>query len=766
MHSKPGRNDACPCGSGKKYKKCCLQQALARPTASEPPVDMNELFTLHKARRYAELETQAGALIERHRDSGPLWKMLGLALWMQGKDALQALEASARLMPEDPEAHTNLGNWLRAIGRLEDAAAAHRRAIASDADYADAHNNLGSVLHDLGRLDEAEASYQRALAIKPDFALAHDNLGIALFGLGQLDEALASHRRALALQPDRAETYRHVGNALRDLGRLEEAAAGYRRALELNPNDLEAHHCLGSVLLALGRAAEGVPSFRRALELKPNSAEVHNNLGNALLRLGQPQEAVGSYLKAIAIKPGFAKAHGNLGSAYRDLWQLDEAETAMRRALEIEPKQAEFHTNLGMVQRLRGRPLDAEASCRRALELNPSLPAAHVLLAELQADRGLFAEAEISFKRAIAIEPNAAQAWAGLAGLRQMTDDDDWIAEAQRVAGSGIQPREEAHLRYAIGKYFDDIGHFEQAFHSYRRANELTKTFTPAHDRHALTQSLDAMLLLYDEDWIKRVRALASTSDRPVFIVGMPRSGTSLAEQILASHPDVFGAGELLFWKITAPTIARSMEQGTFRETLVREAAVDYLEVLLESSANALRVVDKMPGNFAFLGLIHGAFPRARIIHMKRNPIDTCLSIYFQNFHTAHSYANDLEDIAHCYTEYLRVMDRWRAILPADAILEVPYEELIDDAESWSRKMVEFIGLAWNSACTDFHLTNRTVSTFSKWQIRQKIRNSSVDRWRNYAQFLGALEGLSGLPPTLRARSSRQPEIGSPTSSP
>jgi len=719
----PGRNDPCLCGSGKKYKKCCAQQpagaqggdamGTARSPAAAPP-DLKPLFALLSAGRHAELETAARGFLEQHDRTGVLWKFLGAALFSQGKDALAALETAAKLLPRDAESQTNLGNALRARGRLEDAVSCHRRAIELKPDYAEAHNNLGSVLRDLKRPGQAVASYRKAISVKPDFVMAHNNLGDTLLALGRLDEAAQSYRRLLQFRPDSVEAHNNLGNALRDSGQLEKAAA----------------------------------SYRRAAEIKPDYAKVHNNLGNALLDLGRIEEAVASYARALEIEPDFAKAHSNLGSAFRELGKMDEAEASYRCALAILPDSAEVLTNLGVVQRLQGRADEAEASLRRALSIDPAAAPTISSLAELHADRGQFAEAENLYREVCAIQPDSAPAWAGMAALRKMTvADSSWITEAQRIVQRPLRPRDEAHLRYAIGKYFDDVQDYEQAFLSYRRANEIAKAYSPAHDQQHLARTFEFITQLYDRDWLERARAGSNSSSRPIFVVGMPRSGTSLAEQILASHPAVFGAGELSFWKIASLKVGAAALQDGANGSVLAPLANEYLQLLAGLSPAAARVVDKMPANFAHLGMLHAALPNARIIHMRRNPIDTCLSIYFQNFHVAHSYANDLEDLAHYHHEYQRLMHHWRSILPPSAILEVPYEALVSDQVLWSRKMLEFVGLPWDEACIDFHQTNRRVSTFSKWQVRQKISKTSVERWRNYAPFVGPLMGLTDSSP-------------------
>ncbi|HUE09824.1 MAG TPA: tetratricopeptide repeat protein [Steroidobacteraceae bacterium] len=773
----PGRNDPCPCGSGKKYKKCCGRAQLAAPhTATVPPADLNRLIAMIDTGLFPQLESEARDMAAQYPESGIVWKLLGVSQRMQGKDALHALQRAAALLPDDPEAHGNLGNALRDLGQLDAAVASYRRALELKPDFAEAHSNFANALCDLGRFQEAAAGYRRALELKPDYPEAHNNLGLALRGLGLHDEAAASCRRALELKPDFAAAHNNLGNALRGLGRLDEAAASYRRALMIRPHDADAHSNLGNALLDAGLVDDALASYAQAILLKPDLAEAHLNLGNVLRVRGQFEDAAASYRRALDIKPDYAGAHSNLGDALRDLGRLEDSAASCRRALDIRPDDAGAHNSLGnalldlgrlddaqacyrralalhpglavahlnlaIVLRLQGRTADAEASCGEALGIKADCAPAMALLAELHADQGRFSQAQALFERALSIEPELLEAWAGLAQLRKMTDGDAaWLAEAQRIAGQPLPPRREVYLRYALAKCFDDIKDFPQAFSNVRRANELTRLYSVRYDRRQLKDTVDLITRTCDAKCFSESRIDANASSRPVFIVGMPRSGTSLAEQILASHPDVFGAGELPFW-VTASAALGSPVPGAGMGSVLRKLADDYLSLLKSLSAGALRVIDKMPANFLSLGLIHAALPNARIIHMRRNPIDTCLSIYFQHFKTGHAYANDLTDLEHYYTEYLRVMEHWGRTLPAEAMLDVPYEDLVDDHEGWSRKMLQYIGLSWDPKCVDFHLTDRTVMTASKWQVRQKMSKSSIERWRNYEKFLSPLLGL------------------------
>jgi tetratricopeptide (TPR) repeat protein len=676
---KAGRNDPCPCGSGRKYKACCGRLSPgAQPELRT--VALGPLVALLEAGRYAELEDRARELLSTQPEFGFAWQLLSVALGKQGKDALHALAGAAQYLPDDAVAHLNYGN---ALGRL-------------------------------GRLEEAQTSYTQALAIRPEFAEAHNNLADLQLELGRLDEAAHSCRRALGIRSDFAEAHQNLGKALAGLGRIEEA----------------------------------VVSCRRALEIRPDFAEAHNTLGNAWLKLARLDDAIASFERALVIRPDFAEAHVNLANALRSIGRLDDAVAGYRRALRIRPDFVAAHTELGTALRLQRRTVESESSCRDALALDPGSAATLAVLAELRADAGRFAEAEELLHRVISIDSDAAEAWAGLSRLRRMTAADaDWLAGAERLAGLGLPLHRELLLRYAMGKYFDDLKDFETAFRNYQRANELAKRAAPGYDRNQMTRTVDLIIRSHGQSWINHARSAANQSTRPVFIVGMLRSGTSLAEQILASHPAVFGAGELTFWGAESAAAIFGASTLNAAEIAMSDAAIaglgdKYLDLLQRLSADSLRVVDKFPTNFLLLGLIHAALPQARIIHMRRNPVDTCVSIYFQHFEAANTHANDLDDLAHYYREYRRLMRHWRGVLPAGAMLEVPYEGLVLDLAAWSRRMLDFIGLPWDPRCLEFNRTARTVVTASKWQVRQAISTSSVERWRNYEQFVGPLKSL------------------------
>jgi len=523
------------------------------------------------------------------------------------------------------------------------------------------------------------------------------------------------------------------------------ATSGNSAEIPTNPSDRAKAQQLfrrGNKSFERGAHSEAAALFEEAVALDSSLAEALNNLGSSLSFLGRYDEAEQYFRQAIAIKPNYSDAHGNLGNFLRLKADLVAAEVSLRRALKLRPTFTEARINLGLTLTFLGRLRDARACFAKVLKAAPRNTQALFGIGQVTALEGRFEEAETTFKRIVDIDPKMTSAWASLAGTRKMTNaDGEWFKNAEKLAASDVHPLDEANLRFAVGKYFDDIGNFAPAFQNFKRGNELLKTAAGDYDRKGRSRLIDELIRVYTKEEISKIQIPGSASSKPVFVVGMPRSGTSLAEQIIASHPAAYGAGELHFW---AALIAKEagLTRGILSEPARAKVAEEYLRILEASSANASRVIDKAPVNSDFLGLIYSVFPNARVIYMQRDPIDTCLSCYFQQFLLGLDFTFDLSDLAHYYREHRRMMVHWRKVLPPGFILDVPYEELVSDQETWSRKMLDFIGLEWNPRVLEFHTNQRQVVTASAWQVRQKIYRSSVARWRNYEQFIGPLKDL------------------------
>jgi tetratricopeptide (TPR) repeat protein len=499
-------------------------------------------------------------------------------------------------------------------------------------------------------------------------------------------------------------------------------------------------------LFADGNYREAEVRYREALQIDPRNELAHVKLGTSLCHLGDYKEGEQEFRRAIKIRANCPGAHLSLGIVLRLKGEWGASELALRTAVKQDPGDPKALVDLGYTLDLLGDLAGAKASFAKALRLKPQHAAALCGLARLAGNEGRFEEAEKLYRTALDSERLNAHAWGSISALRRMTAaDTDWIEGVEKTLANGVQPYEEAKLRFAMGKYFDDLGKYPRAFTEYERGNELSKLVASAYNRSGRTAFVDDMLKVYSQKCLSRPPEGASESETPVFVVGMPRSGTSLMEQIVASHPNAAGAGELGFWAGAVHHKHPSLRREPPNASLSAKLASSYLSILTRQSGQALRVVDKAPFNADLLGLIHRVFPKARFIYMQRDPIDTCLSCYFQDFASMAPFTLDLSDLAHYYREHHRLMSHWRAALPAGTLLEVPYAELTADQETWTRRVIEFIGLEWDPRCLEFHKTERPVLTASSWQVRQRIYKSSVERWRNYQKFIGPLLELRDL---------------------
>jgi tetratricopeptide (TPR) repeat protein len=487
--------------------------------------------------------------------------------------------------------------------------------------------------------------------------------------------------------------------ALRMQGKDSLSAA--QRAAELSPEDAEAQNHLGMALMDAGRAIEAAARFQQVLRIKPDDLGACMRLGNLLADLGRLEEAAACYQRATQIHPGMVETRYRLGTVLMALGRHAPAIASFEQAIAQQPGSAELHAQLGTALRMLGRIEAAEAQFRRALELNPDL----------------------------------AEAWAGIAQLRCMTPaDTEWLAQAQRVLDAAPAARSAIPLNYAIGKYFDDTGDFERAFEAFRRANELAGQQGRRFDPVQLSQEVDRFIEVFDRRWLAEVRNRPQSTARPVFIVGMPRSGCSLLGTLLSAHPALSGAGELRFWSDAANYYDAAIRRGEAAVALIARLAAEYERLIQALAPDAQRAIDHMPGNFVRLGMIHAALPEARIIHMRRDPIDTCLSIYSQDSDGVLSFASELDDLAHYYRQYRRLMQHWHSLLPAEAILDIDCEALIAAQEPCCRAVLEFLGLPWDERCLESHRAE---------PLPPYVRIGPAGHWRHYARHLGPLLALA-----------------------
>ena len=562
---------------------------------------------------------------------------------------------------------------------------------------------LALQLHRLGKLDQAERLSKAVLETQPDNFEALHLQGICQFQQGRNDEAAQSLRAAVRVAPTRADAWSDFGVVQATMGRLEESVASYDTAIALKPNHFDALSNRGNALTALKRPHDALASYDRALATNPRSANALNNRGVTLFELCREEEALASYDKAIGLKPDYATAHDNKGLALLRLGRVEEASAAFEAAIKLAPKMGRSYYHFVLSKRFERSDPRLQALKELALE-NPS--------------------------------PDM---------------------------------NERIYAHFALGKALAGVEDYEGSFRCLSQGNAL-KRKQSGYDEAKVLGYLERMRATCTSEFLGRHYGCGDPSPVPVFVVGMPRSGTSLVEQILASHRDVYGAGEtkdfaLAMTEVGAaglalyhPEVVPKMSGGEFRRL-----GTKYLQRIQAAAPSARRVVNKMPDNFRFVGLIALALPNARIIHVRRDPVDTCVSCFSTHFIETMPFTHDLAELGRYYRAYETLMNSWRDVLPQGMMIDVRYEDVVVDIEGQGRRILDHCGLDWDTRCLEFHNDARIVRTASAAQVRRPLYKSSVGRWRQYEAFLEPL--LAALGPSIASADRPQsPTDESPSS--
>ena len=553
---------------------------------------------------------------------------------------------------------------------------------------------------------------------------------------------------ALTLQRDEPIGMTHavsaLAQAIRELraGRPQDAVGPLREAAALQPGSAAIQHDLGLACLETGAFQEAASAFRRAVALRPGYTDAHFRLGLALERIGDLRGAVVAYDRATELQPALAEAWYRAGSLVFTLGHRPEAIGCFRRAA-ASGRRTSFG-RLGEARALlaEDRDREAEAVLRHLLARDGSNAVAHDLLANLLADSGRFDEAREGFARAIAAGPLMAGSYYDLVRCRRMTAEDaDLLPAMQRaLALPGLQAEQRIRVHLALGKTFDDLGDHRAAMQQFDAAYALRRTLMP-FDPAAFERQIDRLISRFPPELIARAPACGRSEATPVLIMGLPRSGTTLTEQIVSSHSAVGAGGELNFWNERGPAWLAN-EQAAQADLVLEQAAMDYLALLRAIAPGAARVTDKMPFNFLWAGLIHLAFPNAVLLHCRRAPIDTAMSIHQTHFNPRLAFPTGGAELVRYVRSYERLAEHWRRVLPRDRYVEIDYEDLTRTPDATIRRIIGACGLGWEDACARPDLNPRLVRTPSRWQARQPIHQGSVERWRRYQPWLGPLGAL------------------------
>ncbi|HEX4197569.1 MAG TPA: tetratricopeptide repeat protein [Caulobacteraceae bacterium] len=685
---------------------------------------------------------QAFALAQQHLNAGRL------------ADADRVCGDILRSRPDFAPALHLRGVVAYSAGDLDAAVGLVGQAVAADGGVALFHCNLGEMHRRAGRLDAALAAGRKALALDPDLPQALNNVGIVHYERGEYEEAVAHYRRATARAADYAEAWSNLGNALRALKAYDEALTAYGQALRLRPGFADALNNMGTALREMGRQDDAEAAYRQAQAMMPDSPAVLNNLALALKEKEQFDEAAALLTRSLAADPNNGRTLTYLALVRLEQARTADAEAAASRALALAPDDADALNAMGLVRFEQQDAQTALTLFRRAVALKPDLADAYNNIANVLKENGQLAEARQAYERAIELDPRQTAYYGNLADAQTFTKGDSRLAAMEALAGvpAGLSVMAQSRLNFALAKAYDDLGRYDEAFACMSRGNRLKRGQT-SYDEAAALALFDRIRAVFDRRLMEAATAGCGSS-LPVFIVGMPRSGTTLVEQILASHPQVHGAGELSeFSRLTTGLAGPAGEPFRYPEAApaltpgqLRGLGEAYVEGLRRRAPAAARVTDKMPANFFFLGLIHMALPGARVVHVRRDPLDTCLSCYSKLFTAEQNFAYELGELGRYYRKYAELMDHWRETLPAGVLLEVRYEEVVADTEGQARRILDHCGLDWDPRCLAFHKTERPVRTASVAQVRRPIYDSAVSRWRRYERHLRPLRKALGMP--------------------
>ena len=677
--------------------------------SEKPEVYSNLSHTYWQIQDYEKALETAEKAVKLRKDYTGAWLNLGNAHQGLGnlEKSIEAWEKVLELDENSVMAINNIGNAYRDLGQLAKSEEFCRIATTIDPNHTNAWSNLGNALRDQGKPVEAEACYRTAIKQKPDFIQAQNNLSLALLDQMRFEEAIEAARYATAFDENYGDAWQNLSYALRELGRFEEAHVAAEKAIILKPDSAEAHADLSDILFVQDRIDEAEAALEEARRLAPDSPRMYLRLANILERANRINEALETIETAVEKNPEMPEMFHKKAQILLFSDRLDEALIEIDKAIKLAPKspmslgtKAEILISLNRLE-------EAEKLLREAKGYNDKLPSIYMSLAKIHK----FTKDDPDFKK-----------------LEELSQHIDHMGRGAATA-----------VAFAMYDAYEDFGEYEKAFDFLKQGNDLKRSLVP-YNTGLNEQVHNNIKKDFSKDTIKSMEGKGHKSDIPVFILGMPRSGTTLTEQILSMHPDVFAAGELMDYSVA------EQEYGDVSKETAAKIGKHYIDTLTKRYGKHKRITDKMPGNYMRLGSILMCLPNAKIIHCKRNPLDNCLSCYKQLFARGQYWSYDLEELARQYNTYHDLMEFWRETFPGQ-FLDFDYEETVTNFDVQARKLVDFVGLEWNDACLEPHKSKRSVLTASKTQVIKPVYQSSVKGWKRYETQLQPL--IDGINPDI-----------------
>ena len=666
--------------------------------------------------RFKQAETVCRQIIKHKPSLADAHSILGVVLNAQGnsKEGIASLKRAVKLAPKIASYRSNLGEIQRQSGNLADAIVTLQEAIELDPNSAQAHSNLGITRFDSGNYEEAIEGYQKAIELNPSFAEAHNNMGNALRRVGKFEEAMESYQNALAHRERYPEAYNNMGTLLREMDKLDQAEHAFRKALQQNPTYVEAHNNLAALLHQTSKEVDALRQLGEALKLAPTDRRALILTARIQSRRGNTVAAEQACRLVLKDQPEDSEALTVLGQVLHETDRFDESLEMLQKAAELAPRNPETLNFYGVALKSVGRLDEAREQILKGVEINPGMYGAYANLNDL-----------VDFSKE-----------------KELFDKIETIMES----ADGVNPEMLLPLHFAYAKALDDNGQHEKALEHYIAGGKLKRAQLEYKEDETFKFFAD-IKEAFPAKIFKDRPYDGNQTNRPLFIIGMPRSGSTLVEQILSSHKDVYGAGEVKYFSQALhklrdrfPSLSRFPQMvGEMKPNHFKLVADGYEEALFKSAGKAKIVTDKLLTNYFFVGLLHLMFPHARFINTRRDPVDSSLSAFTKLFKDDMPHSYDLTEMGRYYRQYDALMKHWEKVLPKGVLKVVEYEKVVDDLETEAKGIIEFLGLPWDDKVLEFHKSKRPVKTASVAQVRKPIYKTSVKRWKKYGKGLQPL---------------------------
>jgi tetratricopeptide (TPR) repeat protein len=696
---------------------------------------------LYSARDYDQAAEISKAALKEFPEIYELWEMLGASNIQIGdlEEASIAFEQAISIKPHVPQGHNNLGLTYRERGKWGEAVTAFETATRLDPRFSEAWINLSSAYKAVGMLDRAETSLRKSLNVKADNPRAYSDLGMLLGELERIPEAIACHEKAVELSPKWSAARNNLGVTLRDAGSLESAIEQFCKACELDPTSLMAHCNYAVALCDCGDYEGAQRIIQVALRIEPDSHKANSTAGTILFESGQAADAIVHYRRALMAQPDHYRTYLNLGLALQAEGLLDEAIDANTKAIGIKPDYSEALNNLGVLYREIGQWSSAASCYEQAIDADPFYAEAHYNMGNALREGGALSEAVEHYQQAIKLNPQYMSAYRVALSMRTFPVTEKITKQLKSLwRGGEISGTALSELGFAL-------------YLCCKRGNQNKEAFEYLLQANKNQRSIDKYDVDQDRKFFKHLQSISSSwldcrlpdknsSPLPIFVIGMPRSGTTLVEQILSSHSKVTGLGELPFAaKILGDIFSSSSSPSRHASRKLRD---EYLSMLSNRYTGAYYFVDKMPENFRFVPMLAAAFPRAKFVHVHRNPAATCWSAFERYFPNGVKYSYSLSDTVEYYNLYADLMSFYHDICGAD-IFPLDYDALTTNVDREVGRLADWLKLGNEHQMTTPHLNQAPVKTASSEQVRQPIYSGSSKKWKTFEPFLaGAFDSL------------------------